>query len=95
MEANHELVSTEGAYCLQKQGELYALYFPAIEKSTIDLSDVSGEFEVMWFNPLKGGNLNTGTIEKIKGGGIRDLGFPPNTEENSVEQDWVCLLKLS
>lgn len=94
MEANHELVSTEGAYCLQKQGEFYALYFPTIEKSTIDLSDVTGEFEVMWFNPLKGGNLNTGTIEKIKGGGIRDLGFPPNTEENSVEQDWVCLLKL-
>jgi len=94
MTPNHELVDAEGAYCLQKEGEIYALYLPTAQKSTIDLSDVTGAFEVIWFDPLEGGDLKTGTIEKVNGGEIRDLGFPPNTSTNSTEQDWVCLLKL-
>ena len=53
------------------------------------ISAIPNRFEVKWFNPLKGGNLQSGSVESVEGGRIVSMGLPPNTD-----QDWVILLRI-
>jgi hypothetical protein len=89
MNPAHELVNTKNAYCYRKKGEVYALYLPNSEDSTIDLSAVEGMFKLYWFDPLRGGEIQLGSISSVQGGSIQSLGKPPTDSE----QDWVVLLK--
>lgn len=96
MQPSHDLIATEGAYCYQKPGEVYAIYLPEnnqtgsskLESSTINLSATQNTFQVQWFDPLKGGEMQNGAVKIIKGGGEISLGIPP-----LAHQDWVVLLK--
>lgn len=89
MTANNDLVDVEGAYVFSKSDEIYALYLPAPAKTMLDLSEAGGEFSVRWFDPLGGGELQTGSIDTLSGGGPVDLGAPPQPGR----QDWVVLLR--
>lgn len=89
MQAEHELMNSKDAYCYRKPGEVYAVYLPDSKQYTLDLTATQETFEVHWFDPLKGGALQSGSIEKLKGGEVQTLGNPPNNEE----QDWVIVLK--
>lgn len=93
MEPEHKLINSKDAYCLRKTGEIYAIYLPRSSRNTIDLTNVQGDFIVKWYNPLNGGALQTGSIEKINGGQVSGLGNPPSKEDNSIPQDWICLVK--
>lgn len=96
MQPSHGLMHTEGAYCYQKSGEIYAIYLPgnsqlsssSFESSLLNLSGTENTFQVQWYDPLKGGELQLGSVKTIKGGGDISLGEPP-----SANQDWVALLK--
>ena len=88
MKANHELVDPEGGYCLEKAGEVYAVYLPDSKAYTLNLGVSKNTFQVQWFDPLKGGDLQEGTIKTTEGGRIVSLGSPP-----TKGQDWVVLLK--
>ena len=88
MQASHDVVNVKGAYCLQKSGELYAIYLPDSKEYTINLEATKNTFEVKWFDPLKGGALNSGTVKSVVGGSVVQIGLPP-----SDEQDWVVLLQ--
>ena len=90
MEPAHTLVDVDGAYCLAKPSEIYALYLPKTDSARLNLEGVDGTFEVSWYDPLRGGDLQKGSIEQITGGGIIDLGSPPR---NKVDQDWVVLVR--
>ncbi|SDM53866.1 DUF5060 domain-containing protein [Kriegella aquimaris] len=90
MRPEHGLVNSKDAYCFHKENEVYAVYLPDSAAYTIDLAEANGEFELLWFNPLKGGELQKGTIEVLNGGSTQSLGNPPTVEAN---QDWVALLK--
>ena len=90
MQAEHGLVNSKDAYCFRKAGEVYAIYLPENGDYTIDLSDAEGEFDLNWYDPLKGGPLQKGTIEGFSGGTVQGLGAAPATES---PQDWIVLIR--
>ncbi len=89
MQAADDLVTTPDSYCFAKPGTIYAVYFHRTDDALIDLQDNDGSFTVRWYNPLDGGQLQTGSIQTITGPGPRSLGTPPPTES---PQDWVALV---
>ncbi|GAA3605536.1 DUF5060 domain-containing protein [Flavivirga amylovorans] len=93
MQPEHNLINSKGAYCLRKTDEIYAVYLPKIGINTIDLTHAEGVFSIQWFDPLEVGELQTGSIETIKGGTVSELGNPPTKKMSSNKQDWVCLVK--
>lgn len=94
MVPEHSLINSKDAYCFRKTNEVYVVYLPDEGKYTIDLREAKGKFRLDWFNPLKGGNLQTGSIKSLSGGQIQDLGEPPALTGGSNEpQDWVILIK--
>ncbi len=88
MQPQHDLLSTKESYCFQKPNEVYALYIPAYQKATLDLTDATGKFQIEWYNPFDGGNLQKGSVEFIEGGAKQDLGVPPSR----LGEDWVLLV---
>ncbi len=93
MQPQHALINSESTYCFQKTNEIYAIYLPEPGQYTINLNEVEGRFSIHWYDPLKGGDLQTGSIKIISGDGIREIGNFPSKSEYSKNQDWVVLLK--
>ncbi len=78
-------------YCFANVGTTYLIYLPDGGTSNLDLSDVDEMFEVRWFNPRTGGNLQSGTVNTVKGGSKRSLGMPPHDETS----DWLVIVRRS
>ncbi|WP_341227907.1 DUF5060 domain-containing protein [uncultured Arcticibacterium sp.] len=85
----HHLINQEEAYCFVKPSEFYAVYLPKKGEAKIDLTGAIGNFTMQWYDPLKGGELQNGSLKNIKGGSVQSLGNSPNNKE----QDWVVLIK--
>ena len=79
-------------FSIPLSGDVYAIYLADSNAYTLDLSAVEGTFSLQWFNPLAGGELQSGTVETLKGGGIRALGAPPSGM-HPANQDWVVLVR--
>jgi hypothetical protein len=90
MENQNELTSAENDYCFAKPGEVYAIYLPEGGETSLDLKEVQGTFTLEWYNPRSGGNLITGDVNEINGGGTVSIGLPPG---NKKGEDWVALLE--
>jgi hypothetical protein len=86
--ADH-LTSTEDAYCLAKEGEVYAIYLHNGGTTELDLGDFNAKFEVKWYNPRMGGNLKNGSSKVLKGGEWREIGTPPEGQN----KDWAVLVE--
>ncbi|MEM9719837.1 MAG: DUF5060 domain-containing protein [Bacteroidota bacterium] len=78
-----------GKYCLGKKGELYLVYLGYAESCEIDLSADEGKFEIDWYNPRTGGELQKGSKKKISSGKIISIGNPPKRDK----EDWVALIR--
>jgi hypothetical protein len=89
MTPNHSLLKTKYAYCLAKENDVYAAYLPMNSERKIDLSNATGSFNLSWYDPLKGGILQSGSIKNLMGGDVQSLGNPPL---NAIK-DWVILIK--
>ena len=83
-----ELVD-EGHYCFARAGQVYAVYIPKGGTTTIDLGKSKKTYSVRWYNPRKGGELLTGSVTTVFGGGKKSVGKCPADED----KDWVVLLK--
>ena len=81
------ITKTTEDYCLAKAGEIYAIYLP--EGGTTEILLDPGIYGIKWFNPRSGGDLMTGTTEKVTGIGFARIGFPPE----DPGKDWVCLIR--
>lgn len=92
MTPNHKLINDSKAYCLQEKGRKYAIYLPRPSSTTIDLREEKGLFDIRWFDPLNGGELEIGTMEKVVGGRIVSIGKPPEKRKYKEKKDWVCLI---
>jgi hypothetical protein len=97
MKSQDEITLNKSDYCLAMDGEIYAVYIPGRGQNNqenspnkIDLTDYEGEFDINWFNPRKGGELELGTVIRIPGGLISDIGSPPS----DPEKDWVALIGI-
>ena len=74
--ANKLLISKNG-YCLAETGKHYLVFAKDATETALDLTKANGTFEVKWFNPRSGGDVQVGTVEAVKGGGKFSLGQPP------------------
>jgi len=90
MDPADSLVSGATGYALAKPGQTYLVYLPSGGAANLDLTGVSGTFDVRWFDPRNGGALQTGSVASVNGGSVRALGNPPN---NST-LDWAALVLL-
>ena len=75
-------------YCLAKPGSLYLVYLPQGDTAEIDLSEVSGVFDVKWFDPRHGGPLQVGSVTKLHGGSKVSLGTSPIDPTD----DWLIVI---
>jgi hypothetical protein len=84
-----ELTPLASDYVFAKPGDVYAVYLPDGGTTTLDLSRATGTFEVKWYNPRTGGQMQNGTVRTIQGGGPRSLGKAPR----EVTSDWAVLIR--
>jgi hypothetical protein len=89
MRPDNSLISNESGYCMAIKGQIYVIYLG--EGGTTELRLPDATFAVSWYDPRKGGNVQSGSVEQIKGGGSRSIGAPPVDDK----KDWVALVRLS
>lgn len=83
-----EVVRADGAFCLAKPGEVYAVYLPTV-RAAAEMKLPAGDYEIRWFDPVGGGELRSGTADRVEGGDRSALGEPPV----KPDQDWVVLVR--
>lgn len=85
-----ELTSDSHSYCLAAEGEIYAVFLKAGQKTTsLNLGTSGKEYSIYWFNPRTGGALQTGSLESLRSNGVMPLGQAPSEQG----QDWMILIK--
>lgn len=75
-------------YCLAQPGSLYLVYLPNGGDAELDLRGEEGEFEISWFNPRTGGDLQSGSITSRSAGKPVTLGLPPS----APGEDWLVVV---
>ena len=91
MTNDNTLSSNTNDYCFTKGGEVYVVYLKSGGTTNLNLTGISGTFDVKWFDPRNGGGLQNGSVAQVSGGGSRSLGNAPN----SGGSDWAILVTLS
>jgi hypothetical protein len=90
MDPNDALISGVSGYAFARAGQSYLLYLPTGGNANLNLAGTTGVFDVLWFDPRNGGNLQAGTVASVNGGGTVSIGQPPNT----ATSDWTALVRL-
>jgi hypothetical protein len=89
MVPNDSLTYDEGSYCMAKKGEVYVVYTEAnADEIKLDVGTSGNTFEVKWFDPRNGGDLQNGSVAIVKANGIVELGIPTSEQK----KDWVILV---
>lgn len=89
MQSRDELMADKAHFCFAKEGAVYAVYMPFGGSADLDLSGQSGSYEIKWYNPRTGGDLQDGTITSVEGGARVSLGDPPA----EPGRDWAVLVR--
>ncbi len=76
-------------YCLAKPGEVYLVYLANGGSAKLDLGKAKGPLSVQWYNPRKGGALQSGSVRRVTGGGTVDIGQPPAQRG----EDWLAVIR--
>jgi hypothetical protein len=82
------LLANPRARLLAAPGRTYVIHLPEGGTTTLDLRRIDGRFDVGWFNPRTGGDLQEGSILTVTGGAVAPLGTPPS----DPGADWVLLV---
>lgn len=91
MAPNDALTTDTTSYCLAKEGKIYVVYSETdADKIELNLEASKGLFEVKWFDPRNGGDLQNGSVTLVKGGGKVSLGSPPS----ELNRDWAIIVTL-
>jgi hypothetical protein len=88
MTPSDQLTSADDDYCFAKEGEVYAVFLPNGGTTELDLRNCSFKFDIFWYNPRTGGDLQKGSLKAVKGGAWSEIGTPPG--ESSL--DWIVLV---
>ena len=98
MESHDDLVNGGEAFCLADPGHVYvAIIKHAAQGPTVQFQDHEGDFDIHWYDPRNGGELQLGTVETVTAGkaGHGDnqhkVGVPPK----DIEKDWVLLVRAA
>jgi hypothetical protein len=84
------LTAAPDDFCFAQPGFCYAVYLPHGGSTTLDLQQHDFQFEVEWFDPRQGGDLQRGSVESLSGPGAVSLGTAPA----NPDADWVVLVRL-
>lgn len=76
-------------HCLAKDGEIYLIYLAYSKTTSLDLTGISGDFTIEWFNPMQGGKLQKGNVKTVKAGKIVALG----NAQSKADQDWAVIVR--
>ncbi|HPG39137.1 MAG TPA: DUF5060 domain-containing protein [bacterium] len=87
MECGDDLLTNKNAWCFAKPGEIYTVYLPGNESSGLLIA--KGEYDMAWFNPRTGGDLQGMTTVSVQQNTLIQPGAPPA----EPEKDWVILLR--
>ncbi|MEM1002944.1 MAG: DUF5060 domain-containing protein, partial [Bacteroidota bacterium] len=60
MIAMNDISSNDNAYVFGQENEIYMMYIPAGQSPTINLGNTGINYDLKWFNPKAGGNLQNG-----------------------------------
>ncbi|UMB54086.1 DUF5060 domain-containing protein [Lutibacter sp. A64] len=89
MGPSDNLTVDEVSYCMAKKDEVYVVYTESnADKIKLDVGTSGNSFQVKWFDPRNGGDLQNGSVAIVKANGIVELGTPPS----EYEKDWVVLV---
>ncbi|MBN1819541.1 MAG: DUF5060 domain-containing protein [Prolixibacteraceae bacterium] len=89
MQPANQLIDSNEGWCFANPGNIYVIYLPDGNKKVNIYSEENNEYQVRWFNPRKGGDLQKGSIDLITGIGNIGIGTPPETNG----KDWVAVIK--
>ena len=81
--------NSNGKYCLTDHDNIYLVYLSSGGTTDLDLSSVSGQFSVMWFNPRTGGDTLRGSVRRVQGGEVVSIGMPPS----QGDEDWLAIIR--
>ena len=73
--ADEVVTSPEGSYGFALHGQVYAVYLPEARDARLDLAP--GRYNVRWYDPRRGGDLQTGPVDAVEGGEGVVIGAPP------------------
>ncbi len=76
-------------FCFAQPGSVYLVYLPNGGSTMLDLGHTDGAYNLAWFNPRTGGELQPGAIAELAGGAEVSLGNPP-TDPN---EDWLAVIR--
>lgn len=89
MTAANARVVGDNAYGFAKPNHTYLVYLREGGTAQLDLTDATGTYDVHWFDPRHGGELQLGRIEQVEAGRVVDLGAAPT----EADRDWAILLR--
>ncbi|MEQ8209800.1 MAG: DUF5060 domain-containing protein [Lacipirellulaceae bacterium] len=89
MQNDNSISTASNDYGFYEPGEVYVAYLKNGGTTNIDLAGASGQFEVKWFDPRNGGDLQNGSVTTVAGGTSQNVGQAPDT----TGQDWVVLVR--
>lgn len=90
MEPDDSLTTDKITYCLAKKDAVYVVYAESgADDILLDLGKTNNIFEISWYDPRNGGDIQKGSISFVKATGKVHLGNPPN----HPKKDWVILVK--
>jgi len=76
-------------HCLAEDGEIYLIQLAYTKTTSLNLTGITGDFTVEWFNPVVGGKLQKGSVKSVKAGKMVALGNAPS----KADQDWVVIIR--
>ncbi len=89
MKNDNKRLSDAKGYCLRATDEtVFVAFLKSSESAKLDLAGAKGVFNVKWYNPRSGGQLQSGSVSTVDGGSVQSLGQPPEQSD----RDWVVLL---
>ena len=76
-------------FCFAKSNDTYLVYLPNGGTSSLNLAGAKGDFDVRWFNPRTGGDLQSGSVKSVTGGRAVTLG----NALRDVKEDWLVVVR--
>ncbi len=84
---NDSLSSNSNDYCFYKDDEVYLAYLKS--GGTTNITITAGTYDVWWYNPRTGGDLQTSDVVSVTGPGSVNVGNPPS----DTSQDWLVMVE--